>query len=47
MEYEKDPNKKPYKSVLSNAWWSLRGMISGTPVSLLVMVLEIPLAVFL
>lgn len=47
MEYEKDPNKKPYKSVLSNAWWSLRGMISGTPVSLLVMVLEVPLAVFL
>ncbi len=47
MEYEKDPNKKPYKSVLSNAWWSLRGMISGTPVSLLVMVLEGPLAVFL
>ena len=47
MEYEKDPNKKPYKSVLSNAWWSLRGMIHGTPVSLLVMVLELPLAVFL
>lgn len=47
MEYEKNPNKKPYKSVLSNAWWSLRGMIHGTPVSLLVMVLEVPLAVFL
>ena len=47
MEYEKDPNKKPYKSVLSNALWSLRGMVSGTPVSLLVMVLEVPLAVFL
>ncbi len=47
MEYEKNPNKKPYKSVLSNAWWSLRGMIHGTPLSLLVMVLEVPLAVFL
>ncbi len=47
MEYEKDPDKRPYKSVLSNAWWSFRGMISGTPLSLLVMVLEVPLAVFL
>ncbi len=47
MEYEKDSNKKPYKSVLSNALWSLRGMISGTPLSLLVMLLEVPLAVFL
>lgn len=47
MEYEKDPNRKPYKSVLSNALWSIRGMVKDAPVSLLLMLLELPLAVFL
>ena len=47
MEYEKEPGKKPYKSTFNNALWSLREMIKDAPVTLFLMVLEVPPAVFL
>ena len=47
MEYEKDPNKKPYKSALSNALWSFQQMLRNAPAALLFLLLQLPLAVFL
>ena len=47
MEYEKDPNKKPYKSAFSNAIWSFRQMLRSAPAALLFLLLQLPPAVFL
>ncbi len=47
MEYEKDPNKKPYKSAFSNALWSFRQMLRHAPAALLFLLLQLPPAVFL
>ena len=47
MEYEKDPNRKPYKSALSNALWSFRQMLRNAPAALLFLLLQLPLAAFL
>ena len=47
MEYEKDPNKKPYKSALSNALWSFQQMLRSAPAALIFLLLQLPLAVFL
>ncbi len=47
MEYEKDPNKKPYKSAFSNALWSFQQMFRSAPAALLFLLLQLPPAVFL
>lgn len=39
--------KKPYRSALSNAVWSFRGMLKTAPLSFLFMALQIPVNVFL
>lgn len=44
---KKEPKKKPYRSIVSNAFWSYGGMWKEAPVSLVLMVLEVPLNVFL
>lgn len=47
MKSKKEPKKKPYRSALSNAVWSFRGMLKDAPLSFLLMIVELPLAVYL
>ena len=44
---QKPEKKKPYRSAWSNALWSFRGMLSGTPQSFWLMAAAVPLTVFL
>lgn len=44
---KKPEKKKPYRSAWSNALWSFRGMLRGTPQSFWLMTAAVPLTVFL
>ena len=44
---KKPEKKKPYRSAWSNALWSFRGMLRGTPQSFWLMAAAVPLTVFL
>lgn len=43
---KKDKKKKPYRSAWSNAMWSFREMLTGTPRTFWVMAASVPLGVF-
>lgn len=47
MRKKKEPEKKPYRSTLSNTAWSFRNLMKSSPRYLLLMALEVPLNVFL
>ncbi|MCM1232176.1 MAG: ABC transporter ATP-binding protein/permease [Ruminococcus flavefaciens] len=46
MKKNREPRKKPYRSVWSNILWSFQGAAKGTPAALALMAVNIPLEVF-
>lgn len=44
---EKEPKKKPYRSVRSNVAWSFRGVFQSAPSAFALMALDVPLEIFL
>lgn len=47
MKKKKEPKKRPYKSVWSNALWSFQGIFRYAPAAFVLMVLDVPLEIFL
>ncbi len=44
---KREPRKKPYRSAVSNALWSFRGMLKTNPMLFVLMAVNVPLNVFL